>query len=51
MGKFKKRAIILHEYDFDIIHKVGKVNRDVGGLSWNQFLTRRLGFVGMMIKI
>jgi hypothetical protein len=28
-------AFILQEYDFDIIHKLGKVNRDVDGLRWN----------------
>ncbi len=26
---------ILQEYDFDIIHKHGRVNRDVDGLSQN----------------
>jgi hypothetical protein len=30
-----KWAIILQEYHFDIIHKLGKVNQDVNGLSWN----------------
>ncbi len=26
---------ILHEYDFNIVHKAGRVNWDVDGLSWN----------------
>jgi hypothetical protein len=33
--KLAKRALILQEYDFDIIHKLGRVNQDVDGLSWN----------------
>jgi hypothetical protein len=28
-------VLILHEYNFDIVHKVGKVNWDVNGLSRN----------------
>jgi len=28
-------VFILHEYDFNIVHKSGKVNWDVNGLSWN----------------
>ncbi len=34
-GKLAKWALILQEYDFDIVHKVGKVNWDVDGLSHN----------------
>jgi hypothetical protein len=34
-GKLVKWAFILQEYDFDIIHKADKANRDVDGLSWN----------------
>ncbi len=30
-----KWALILQEYDFDIIHKLGKVNQDVDGLNQN----------------
>jgi hypothetical protein len=33
--KLAKWAFILQEYDFDIIHKLGKVNQDVNGLNWN----------------
>jgi hypothetical protein len=33
--KLAEWAFILQEYDFDIIHKLGRVNRDVDGLSWN----------------
>ncbi len=25
----------MHEYDFDIVHRVGKVNWDVDGLIWS----------------
>jgi len=35
IGKLTKWALILHEYDFDIIHKVGRVNQDVDGLGSN----------------
>jgi hypothetical protein len=35
MGKLAKWPFILQEYDFDIIHKHGKVNQDANGLSWN----------------
>jgi len=28
-------ALILQEYDFDIIHRHGKVNQDANGLHWN----------------
>ncbi len=28
-------ALILEEYDFDIVHKAGRVNPDVDGLNWN----------------
>jgi hypothetical protein len=31
--KLAKWAPILQEYDFDIIHKPGKVNQDVNGLN------------------
>jgi hypothetical protein len=34
-SKLAKWAFILYEYDFDIIHKVDRVNWDVNGLSWN----------------
>jgi hypothetical protein len=33
--KSKRWAFILHEYKFDIVHKVGKVNWDAKGLSQN----------------
>lgn len=32
--KLTRWAIILHEYDFDVVHRVGKVNWDVNGLNW-----------------
>jgi hypothetical protein len=28
-------VLILHEYNFDIVHKVSKVNWDPNGLCWN----------------
>lgn len=28
-------ALILLDYDFDIVYRVGKVNHDVNGLRWN----------------
>ncbi len=34
-GKLTKRAFILQEYDFDIVHKASRVNGDVDGLNWN----------------
>jgi hypothetical protein len=34
-GKLARWAFILQEYDFDIIHRHGRVNQDVDGLSWN----------------
>jgi hypothetical protein len=34
-SKLVRWVFILHEYDFDIVHKVGRVNWDVDGLSWN----------------
>jgi hypothetical protein len=34
-GKLAKWAFILYEYDFDIIHKVDRVNWDANGLNWN----------------
>jgi len=30
-----KWAFILQEYDFDIIHRHGRVNQYVDGLHWN----------------
>jgi hypothetical protein len=33
--KLTKWALILQEYDFDILHRVGRVNWDVDGLSQN----------------
>jgi hypothetical protein len=35
IGKLARWAFILHEYDFDIIHRAGRVNRDVDGLNQN----------------
>ncbi len=34
-GKLAKWALILQGYNFDIVHKVGKVKWDTDGLSWN----------------
>jgi hypothetical protein len=32
--EFAKQAwLILHEYDFDIVHQVGRVNQDIDGLN------------------
>ncbi len=36
IGKLAKWAFILQEYDFDILHKAGRVNQNVDGLNWNQ---------------
>lgn len=36
IGKLARWAHFLQEYDFDIIHKVSRVNQDADGLSWNQ---------------
>jgi hypothetical protein len=33
--KLAKWTLILQKYNFDIIHKVGRVNWDVGGLNQN----------------
>ncbi len=33
--KLAKWALILQKYNFDIIHKVGRVNWDVDGLNQN----------------
>jgi hypothetical protein len=33
--KLVKWALIFQEYDFDIVHKVGRDNWDANGLSWN----------------
>jgi hypothetical protein len=33
--KLVRWVFILHEYDFDRIHRVGKLNRDVDGLICN----------------
>jgi hypothetical protein len=33
--KLVRWAFILHEYDFNIVHKVGRVNRNVNGLNQN----------------
>jgi predicted ATP-dependent endonuclease of OLD family len=33
--KLAKWDLILNEYDFGIVHKVVRVNRDANGLSWN----------------
>jgi hypothetical protein len=35
IGKLVRWALILHEYDFDIIHGPSGVNRNVDGLSQN----------------
>jgi len=35
IGKLARWAFILQEYDFDIIHKAGRVNWDADGLSQN----------------
>jgi hypothetical protein len=35
MRKLARWAFILQEYDFDIIHKVSRVNWDAKGLNWN----------------
>jgi hypothetical protein len=34
-SKLVRWVFILHEYDFDIVHKVGRVNWDADGLTWN----------------
>jgi hypothetical protein len=34
-GKLAKWALILQEYDFDLIHRPGRVNRNADGLSRN----------------
>ncbi len=35
IGKLARWAFIFQKYNFDIIHKLGKVNWDADGLSWN----------------
>jgi hypothetical protein len=35
IGKLAKWALILQKYDFDIIHRVGRLNWDVDGLNQN----------------
>jgi hypothetical protein len=37
-GKLACWALILKEYNLDIIHRASKVNRDVDGLNWNPSL-------------
>jgi hypothetical protein len=38
--KLARWDLILIQYDFDIVHKVGRVNRDVDGLSWNSSFSK-----------
>jgi len=33
--KLGRWALILEEYDFDIVHYVGRINQDVDGLALN----------------
>ncbi len=35
IGKLARWALIFQEYNFDIVHKAGKVSRDVNKLNWN----------------
>ncbi len=35
MGKFTRWALILEEYDFQVVHRPGVTNLDVDGLSRN----------------
>jgi hypothetical protein len=51
--KLVRWAFILQEYDFDIIHMLGKVNRDASGLSQNPIPTKRipLGLIAMVMCI
>jgi hypothetical protein len=44
-----KWAFLSYEYDFDFVHKVGRINQDVDGLNQNPILARRIlqRFVGM----
>jgi hypothetical protein len=35
IGKLAKWALIFQEYNFNIVHEAGKVNRDANGLSRN----------------
>jgi hypothetical protein len=35
IGKLVRWALILQEYDFDIIHRLSRVKRYANGLSWN----------------
>jgi len=51
--KLAKWAYILKEYDFDIIHKPGRVNRDANGLSRNPSSNEEdtIGLIGMVMWI
>jgi hypothetical protein len=51
--KLARWAFILKEYDFDIIHKHGRVNRDVDGLSQNPSCNEEdtTGLIGMVMWI
>jgi hypothetical protein len=40
IGKLARWAFIFHEYHFDIVHMVGKINKDVVGLSGIQVLVK-----------
>jgi hypothetical protein len=33
--KLVKWALLLYEYDFDVVHKVSRINQDVDGLNQN----------------
>jgi hypothetical protein len=35
IGKLAKWVLILQKYDFDVVHKVGRLNWDVDGLNQN----------------
>jgi hypothetical protein len=35
IGKLTCWTFILHEYDFDIVHRASRVNWHVDGLNWN----------------
>jgi hypothetical protein len=53
IGKLARWAFILQEYDFDIIHKLGRVNKNVDGLSQNPNSNEEnaTGLVGMVMWI
>ena len=38
-GKFARWALLLQEYDFEVVHCVGITNQDVDGLSRNSSLS------------